>query len=136
MSVILPPFIIKGAAAMKDDEAYIQKQLSQAAAAVGAESSYMIPPAAKRLRCMSSSSSNNPHAAEDLLLDMAARHQVLHMIGNVFSAKRSASISNWPGIHAHANMLFKPFFKFEDLFSTYESYMDASLQLGPVVVPG
>lgn len=76
----------------------------------------------------------NPQSCQLLIMDIAARAEVLGYVGNCFGS-RSQSISSWPTIESHGKMLLhggrggRPF-NFDILFDTHRVYMDPSSQIG------
>ena len=134
---ILPPLIIKGAAAMAEDAACISSTLFNRCTSLEdvITNDEEMRPAKKRQR----RTLKNPHSRQrTIIMDIAARAEVLGYVGNCFGS-RSQSVSSWPTINSHGKMLLqggggggrgrRPF-NFDILFDTHRAYMDQASQIG------
>ena len=129
---ILPVFIVKGAAAMAEDRKCIEQHLcsirSDRRNRPFDDEKDSFPVKRHCSRATSTQLLLQRPSANAQILDAAARHQVLNLVGNVFSS-RSASIRSWPTIESHGNMLCGSHFKFDRLFDTYRAYLDPCAQV-------
>jgi hypothetical protein len=125
--------MIKGAAAMAEDARYLETKFHDAA------SSDLVPKGR-----MGSSSS-----CQSMILSLAAKHQVVDLVGNEFAGGSSSSLlRTWPTIESQGKMLLLPSsqakslsdnnrrrFDFAHLFETHKNYMSPRKQLGATVLP-
>lgn len=106
---VLPPLITKGASIMAEDARCIELHLR-----------------GKHLN------SCDERSAGWEVLNLAAKHQVLHWVGNCFSdAANRKPVSTWPTLDSQGKMLCGGMrcFDFEHLFDTYRAYMDPCSQV-------
>lgn len=132
---ILPSFIVKGAASMMEDAKYMESHLL----------------------LLGSGQQQQQHPfsfmpAVNQILDLAARHQIVHLVGNRFldggkncRASSSSSLQTWPTLETQGKMLLLPApsiaskrrFNFEHLFSTHRTYLlHPGKQLGATILQG
>jgi hypothetical protein len=134
---VLPPFMIKGAAAMAEDARYLETQFDSTRSASG--------PLEEE---------KGGDYCRSMILSLAAKHQIVDLVGNEFasasssSSSSSSSLRTWPTIESQGKMLLLPLsninnnnhntrrrFDFAHLFETHKNYMNPHKQLGAVVLP-
>jgi hypothetical protein len=133
----LPPFMLKGANAMLEDAKYLESGLKNN----------------KDIK-----TATTMQEARNQLLDLVARHQIVHLVGNQFlscsssrnkKSKNKSSLSSWPTIEMQSRILLLPQktptlssstssrrFNFEHLFDTHRTYMNPDEQLGSIALNG